>query len=80
LGDPEVLLLDEPTASLDAQATHEILKILEGWKGRKAVVLASHRIEEIKPLTNRLVEIRGGKLLEENRDAFGPSDSVVDVS
>jgi ABC-2 type transport system ATP-binding protein len=64
LSDPSVILLDEPTASLDAWATHEILRILEGWKSRKCVVLSSHRVEEVRALAHRLVSIRGGRLAE----------------
>ena len=39
LSNPEVLLLDEPTANLDAWATKEILKIMDTWKGNKCILL-----------------------------------------
>lgn len=64
LSDPDVLLLDEPTAGLDTWATQEILKILESWKGRKSVLISSHRIEEIQALSHRMVQISGGKLVQ----------------
>jgi ABC-type multidrug transport system ATPase subunit len=63
LSEPEVVLLDEPTTSLDAWATNEILSILKSWKGKKTVLLSSHRIEEVRSVSHRLVEIRDGKLI-----------------
>jgi len=70
LSDPEVLLLDEPTASLDAWATREILKILESWKGKKSVILSSHRIEEVQAVAHRLVQIKDGVLSEPSIEAI----------
>jgi ABC-type multidrug transport system ATPase subunit len=60
LPDPEVLLLDEPTASLDAWATREILEILQSLKGRKTILLSSHRLEEVQAVSHRLVQVREG--------------------
>lgn len=70
LADPDVLLLDEPTASLDAWATQEILRIFEGWKGKKTVILSSHRVEEVQMISHRLVQIQDGVLIEPSADLF----------
>lgn len=64
LSDPEVILLDEPTASLDAWATREILRILSGWHGKKSILLSSHRTDEIEAVADRCVFIRDGILAE----------------
>jgi ABC-type multidrug transport system ATPase subunit len=69
LSDPEVLLLDEPTASLDAWATREILTILESWKGRKSVVLSSHLLDEVRSVAHRLVRLKDGVLTESSVEA-----------
>jgi ABC-type Na+ transport system ATPase subunit NatA len=41
-GDPGVLLLDEPLATVDAQAAETLSAWLEGWRSARVVVLASH--------------------------------------
>lgn len=77
LSDPAVILLDEPTASLDAWATNEILKILESWRGRKTVILSSHRLEEVRAVSHRLVQIRDGRLVEPSAEALARVVSLV---
>lgn len=62
-----VLLLDEPTASLDREgqrAFTDIVKMLRGLE--RTVLLASHRNEEIARLTDRVLHIEGGRLVEES--------------
>ena len=62
LSDPDILLFDEPTANLDAWATKDILKIMEDWKGSKCILFASHRLEEIKVISSRIVQFENGAL------------------
>ena len=63
LSDPKVLLLDEPTANLDAWATKGILEIIDSWKGSKSVIFASHRLEELKTISDRIVQLHNGRLI-----------------
>ncbi len=64
LSDPAILLLDEPTANLDAWATKEILSIMKSWRGEKCVLFASHRLEEVRIISNRIVQIDDGRFIE----------------
>jgi ABC-type multidrug transport system ATPase subunit len=65
LADPPVLLLDEPTANLDAQARRDYLKRLVALRqAGKTILLASHRLEEIETLTNRVLLLERGRLVE----------------
>lgn len=57
-----VLLLDEPTASLDPGSRREFMRILAEVNGDTTMVLASHRLEEIEPLADRLVVLDGGRV------------------
>jgi nitrous oxidase accessory protein len=67
LGDPPVLLLDEPTANLDAAARQDFLGILEGLKSEgKALVFASHRPGEVLRLADRVIMLEQGKLVAES--------------
>lgn len=66
LGDPPVLLLDEPTASLDAQAQQDYLAMLASLSRTdgKTIIFASHRLEEIELLAHRVVMLEHGKLVD----------------
>ncbi len=41
-GDPAVILLDEPFANLDADATERVADVVEGWRADRVVVVTSH--------------------------------------
>lgn len=64
-GRPRLLLLDEPTSQLDPVAGDELLGVLrrlnEEWG--TAIVLAEHRIERCLPAADRVIELRGGRVV-----------------
>ncbi len=65
LADPPVLLLDEPTANLDSQARRDYLDLLAALHHEgKSIVFASHRLEEIESLADRVLLIQDGRLVE----------------
>ena len=62
---PRVLLMDEPTASVDQQSAERIaLAARHAADSGSAVVVVSHDHEWITPLSDRLVTLREGKLVE----------------
>jgi nitrous oxidase accessory protein len=66
LSDPPILLLDEPTANLDASARREYLGFLaELHKEKKTIVFASHRLEEVELLADRVLIMDRGKVVEQ---------------
>lgn len=63
LGDPPVLVLDEPTASLDVEGQAELVRLLgELVRGGRTLLLSSHRAEEIAALTRRVVVLHEGRV------------------
>lgn len=67
LGDPPILLLDEPTANLDAAARQDFLGVLENLKADgKALVFASHRPGEVLRLADRVIMLDQGKLISDS--------------
>lgn len=66
LPDPPVLLLDEPTRSLDPIAAAEFRKIIVQLveEHDKAVLLATHNLEEAALLSNRVAVLAGGRVVE----------------
>jgi ABC-type multidrug transport system ATPase subunit len=65
LADPPVLLLDEPTANLDAAARYDYLALLgELRRDGKTLIFASHRLEEVEALAGQVLLLQRGQLAE----------------
>lgn len=63
LGDPPVLLLDEPTANLDAEGRERFYRLLDELRARgKTLVFTSHRAEEVTRLADRVLRLEDGRL------------------
>jgi iron complex transport system ATP-binding protein len=73
--DPELLLLDEPAASLDLGSREEFLQLLTGYAtapSAPAIVMVTHHVEEIPPgFTHALLVARGHAV------AAGPIEEVI---
>ncbi|NJD99733.1 ABC transporter ATP-binding protein [Thermococcus sp. LS1] len=68
LGDPEMLILDEPTSNLDPLGRMEFIgKILELAKVGKTIFISSHIVSEIERMCNYVGLIKDGQLIEQGR-------------
>jgi len=67
--DPAVLLLDEPTASLDQVTAHAVEGLLDGWfaagDGRRALVWVSHDLDQAHRVASERLSMRSGRLEKE---------------
>ncbi|WP_143304854.1 ABC transporter ATP-binding protein [Chitinophaga vietnamensis] len=64
LGDPDVLILDEPTNGLDAAGIAEVRQLVrELAQGGKTIILASHLLDEVEKVCTHVAILRAGKLL-----------------
>jgi ATP-binding cassette subfamily B protein len=61
--DAEILVLDEPTASLDAQTEYEIFRHFQELTEGKMAILISHRFSTVR-MADRIVVIQGGRITE----------------
>jgi len=61
--DPDLLILDEPTAGVDVELRHELWRHLRELNAKgKTVLLTSHYLEEVEMLCNRIAIINKGKI------------------
>lgn len=74
LRDAQLLILDEPTAALDARSEREVFERFAELTKGKTTVLISHRFSTVR-MADRILVLEGGKILEE-----GPHDELVRVA
>ena len=63
LGDPEVLILDEPMVGLDPKQIIEIRELIRGLGQKHTVILSSHILSEISSICDHVLIISNGKLV-----------------
>ena len=66
INNPKVLLLDEPTASLDPETGDFIRSFLESYKkeNKISVLLASHNMDEVRRLCNSVMMMKNGNIVD----------------
>jgi ABC-2 type transport system ATP-binding protein len=66
INNPTVLLLDEPTASLDPETGDFVRTFLENYKkeNKISVLLASHNMDEVKRLCSSVLMMKGGEIVD----------------
>ncbi len=66
LGNPDVLILDEPTAGLDPKQIIETRELIKGLGGEHTIVLSTHILPEVSMTCGRVVIIAKGKVVAED--------------
>ena len=72
LNDPPVLLMDEPTASLDARAEQQFIRAMQNVSRDRTLLIITHKMHLLK-LVDRIIVLDRGHLI-----ADGPKDEVLD--
>ena len=69
INDPKVLLLDEPTASLDPETGDFIRTFLENYKkeNNMSILLASHNMNEVKRLCSSILMMKDGVIIDKGK-------------
>jgi ABC-2 type transport system ATP-binding protein len=64
LGDPEVLVLDEPTVGLDPMQIREVRELVRSLAGRHTVLLSSHILPEVALTCGKVLVLRQGRRVD----------------
>ena len=74
INDPEILLLDEPTASLDPDVGDYVRSFIEEFASSKGttILLASHNMDEVERLCNEVMMMKKGEIIDK-----GKSDDLI---
>jgi ABC-type multidrug transport system ATPase subunit len=65
LGEPEVVLLDEPTAGLDPKVAYEVRQLIKSRRGRCTLIVSSHNLQELEEICDAAAILDRGKLVAE---------------
>jgi len=81
VGDPQVLVLDEPSSGLDPHQIVEIRELIRSFRGERTVLLSSHILAEVSQVCERVLILDQGSLVCEERpeNLISPSDTATVV-
>ena len=72
LGDPKLLILDEPTAGLDPKERVRLRKLLAGMAQERIILVATHVVSDVETVANGIVLLQSGKIVD-----FAPVQTLV---
>ena len=75
IGDPQLIIVDEPTAGLDPEERNRFLNLLSDIGENKVVILSTHIVDDVTNLCPRMAIIAKGEIVREGR----PSDLINDL-
>ena len=82
IGNPQLLILDEPTVGLDPKQIIEIRNLIKSLGEKRTVILSSHILSEISAVCERVIIINGGKIVAEDTpqnlsERFGKNNKLM---
>ncbi len=76
IGNPKLIIVDEPTAGLDPEERNRFLNLLSDIGENKVVILSTHIVEDVTNLCPRMAIIAGGEIVREGR----PNELINDLA
>ncbi len=81
LGDPEVLILDEPTNGLDPEGIAEVRNLIKDLaKKDKTIILASHLLDEVQKVCTQMLVLKNGhKIFEGSAKGLDKNTQLIEI-
>lgn len=76
VGNPEVLILDEPTSGMDPKQIIDVRNLILSLKDKHTIIFSSHVLSEIESVCSRLLIIKDGRIVADNT----PENLSVDLN
>ena len=76
IGNPKLIIVDEPTAGLDPEERNRFLNLLSEVGENKVVILSTHIVDDVTNLCPRMAIIASGHIVKEGR----PNDLISELS
>jgi len=71
LNNPQLIIVDEPTAGLDPAERHRFLNVLREIGANHTVIFSTHIVDDVRELCNEIAILNGGKILFEGTPTSG---------
>ncbi len=80
IGNPDLLILDEPSVGLDPEGRRQVLDLLESLKGQMTIFYSSHILDDVERIADHVVVVDRGKVVDQgpmNRFLGGSSTTYA---
>lgn len=78
MGEPDIILLDEPINAIDGEGVEEIRRVILGLRHEERIILvACHDKEEMNLLADEIIFMREGKILQQEGDVAGEASETM---
>ena len=65
IGNPDLLILDEPSVGLDPEGRRQVLDLLESLKGQMTIFYSSHILDDVERIADHVVVVDHGSVVEQ---------------